>query len=139
MVRPDRRHLGSGARVRRRTQRLVLGTALLGLLALVAAGVWFVWLPGYRPGLQPGERYGVDISAYQGRVDWPVLAHDDIGFVYIKATEGSNFVDRDSLRTGPAPQRPAWHTGLTTSFPFAHRGWPRRGTSYMLCSSTRRP
>jgi lysozyme len=73
----------------------MLGMALLVLLALIAAGVWFVWLPGYRPGLQPGERYGVDISAYQGRVDWPVLARDDIGFVYIKATEGSNFVDRD--------------------------------------------
>ena len=38
--------------------------------------------------------FGVDVSAYQGEVDWKVLAAQDISFAYIKATEGSSFTDK---------------------------------------------
>lgn len=36
---------------------------------------------------------GVDVSAYQGEIDWPTLAGQGIDFAFIKATEGSKFVD----------------------------------------------
>lgn len=36
---------------------------------------------------------GVDVSAYQGTIDWKKLSEQDIQFAYIKATEGSSFVD----------------------------------------------
>lgn len=36
---------------------------------------------------------GVDVSSYQGDIDWPVLASQNIAFAFIKATEGSTFVD----------------------------------------------
>jgi lysozyme len=36
---------------------------------------------------------GVDLSSYQGEVDWEVLAKQDIDFAFIKATEGSSFID----------------------------------------------
>ena len=36
---------------------------------------------------------GVDVSSYQGVIDWKTLAAQDISFVFIKATEGSTFVD----------------------------------------------
>jgi len=36
---------------------------------------------------------GVDVSSYQGDIDWPVLADQDIDFAYIKATEGSSSID----------------------------------------------
>lgn len=42
------------------------------------------------------EKYpvrGVDVSSYQGKIDWQVLAAQDIQFAYIKATEGSAYVD----------------------------------------------
>lgn len=42
------------------------------------------------------EKYpivGVDVSSYQGEIDWPRLAENDIRFAFIKATEGSSFVD----------------------------------------------
>ena len=42
------------------------------------------------------ERYpvrGVDVSRYQGDIDWPVLAGQGIEFAFIKATEGSGYVD----------------------------------------------
>lgn len=37
---------------------------------------------------------GVDVSAHQGRIDWQILAGEDIDFAFIKATEGSGFEDR---------------------------------------------
>lgn len=37
---------------------------------------------------------GVDVSAYQGDIDWSVLSKEGIDFAFIKATEGSTFVDR---------------------------------------------
>ena len=37
---------------------------------------------------------GVDVSSYQGDIDWNVLSLQGIDFAYIKATEGSSTVDR---------------------------------------------
>lgn len=42
------------------------------------------------------EKYpvkGVDVSNWQGDIDWDVLAGQGISFAFIKATEGSSFVD----------------------------------------------
>ncbi len=36
---------------------------------------------------------GVDVSEYQGEIDWQVLSAQDIDFAFIKATEGSSYVD----------------------------------------------
>ena len=36
---------------------------------------------------------GVDVSSYQGQIDWETLSSQNISFVFIKATEGSSFVD----------------------------------------------
>ena len=38
---------------------------------------------------------GVDVSAYQGKIDWSVLADNNIQFAFIKATEGSDYVDEN--------------------------------------------
>lgn len=62
----------------------------LGVLAiLVVTGV--IWptrffAAGY-------DVRGIDISSYQGDVDWDVLASEGIDFAYIKATEGSSSID----------------------------------------------
>lgn len=37
---------------------------------------------------------GIDVSAYQGNINWDTLAMQNIQFAYIKATEGSGFVDK---------------------------------------------
>jgi lysozyme len=72
----------------------MLGTpaALVGL-AIVAASARFLWLPGHRPELRSGERYGIDVSHHQGSVAWQRVAADGISFAYLKASEGSSFVD----------------------------------------------
>lgn len=36
---------------------------------------------------------GVDVSYYQGEIDWQVLAGENITFAFIKATEGSSHID----------------------------------------------
>jgi len=36
---------------------------------------------------------GVDVSRYQGQIDWDTLASSGISFAFIKATEGSSHVD----------------------------------------------
>ena len=36
---------------------------------------------------------GVDVSRYQGEIDWKTLSSEDISFAFIKATEGSSHVD----------------------------------------------
>lgn len=40
-----------------------------------------------------GSVIGVDVSSYQGDIDWEMLSSQDISFAFIKATEGSSFVD----------------------------------------------
>lgn len=40
------------------------------------------------------EVFGVDVSSYQGVVDWPMLAGQGVDFAFIKATEGSALQDR---------------------------------------------
>lgn len=67
---------------------------LAGLLAFV-----FLRLQGWL--LFPQEAspaqwkvFGVDVSSYQGEVDWEVLASQGVDFAFIKATEGSGLVDR---------------------------------------------
>ena len=36
---------------------------------------------------------GVDVSEYQGNIDWELLKSQEISFAFIKATEGSSYVD----------------------------------------------
>ncbi len=77
--------------VRRMVVAAVVSTA--AVLAIVGTGFWFVWMPGYRPALEHGERFGIDVSSHQGSIDWQRVARDGIDFVYIKASEGGDAAD----------------------------------------------
>lgn len=66
------------------------------VVAVVAAASVLVWTGTVHPNNPSPERYpvrGVDVSRYQGAIDWPTLAAQGIDFAFIKATEGSSFVD----------------------------------------------
>jgi hypothetical protein len=78
---------------RRRRVWSALGACGVVIILAVAAG-WFFWLPAFRPALRAGEAYGIDVSAYQGRIDWRRVAGQQVSFAYIKASEGGDFVDR---------------------------------------------
>lgn len=81
----------------KRWQKAVL---LLGILLAAAAAAfallrWRGWLlfPN-EAGPVRWEVWGVDVSAYQGNVDWRELRRQGVEFAFIKATEGSGMVDR---------------------------------------------
>ena len=37
--------------------------------------------------------HGIDVSAYQGRIDWPTVARNRVRFAFIKASEGATLRD----------------------------------------------
>jgi len=87
------------ARLRRagtvpRRRRLVIAGAVAALAVLVIAALLFtgtLW-----PTRTVALRYpvqGVDVSAYQGTINWDALTSQDIEFAWIKATEGSSYQD----------------------------------------------
>ncbi|MGN6692934.1 MAG: GH25 family lysozyme [Aquihabitans sp.] len=76
---------------RRRRWPWAMGGAVL--VVVVLAVTWFWYLPNHRSDPQAGERYGVDVSRHQKVIDWERVADDDIGFAYIKASEGGDLVD----------------------------------------------
>lgn len=72
------------------------GAALLGALVLVGGAGWAGFthvLPHHRPGLEVGERFGIDVSTHQGAIDWTAVAGDGIDAAYVKASEGATFED----------------------------------------------
>lgn len=41
------------------------------------------------------NRYGIDVSRYQGTIDWATVKTDEnVSYVYLKATEGASLVDK---------------------------------------------
>lgn len=65
-------------------------------IGFIAAVGWFIAREmrfRYRPEAGPGERLGVDVSHYQGSIEWAAVASDGITFAYIKSTEAGDWVD----------------------------------------------
>lgn len=73
--------------------KLTLPKAAVGLALLAGLGAATLHWTRDPVRLRPGERRGVDVSAHQGRIDWPAVAAAGIDFAYIKATEGGDWVD----------------------------------------------
>lgn len=81
--------------------RFIKGLLLAAVLcvALAAALLWFLrWrgliLLAHEADPEQWEVFGVDVSSYQGEVDWQRLAEQGVEFAFIKATEGSQLQDR---------------------------------------------
>lgn len=77
---------------------LKLSCCILALAALLLAGTWFLHARGLvlgRDEVDPDEWevFGVDVSGYQGNVDWTLMKRQGVDFAFIKATEGSGMTD----------------------------------------------
>ena len=66
-------------------------------------------------GWRPSERHypyqGIDVSHHQGRIAWAKLPRQGVDFAYIKATEGSDHVDRRFSINWNAAGRAGIHRG----------------------------
>ncbi len=65
---------------------------------------------------------GVDVSSYQGVIDWGVLSSQDIAFAFIKATEGSTFVDPHFIYNYNEAQQTALAVGVYHFFSYDSAG-----------------
>ena len=103
--------------VRRAALRRLWRRGLLAavLLSVLLAGYYYVrhqvqlnryarraWATFTKNGLTGREKtpllagysvHGIDVSAYQGRIDWPEVARNRVRFAFIKASEGATLRD----------------------------------------------
>jgi lysozyme len=77
-----------------RSEVLSLRVLLLAMLALAALIFTAPWLyQNFELAALGYEVKGVDVSRYQGEIDWFSLRKSGVRFAYIKATEGSSLRD----------------------------------------------
>ena len=76
---------------------IVIGALVIGgllFLALVMGTLFYNGIITFNhPSKEDYPVRGVDVASYQGEIDWVILSKQDIQFAFIKATEGSTFVD----------------------------------------------
>ncbi len=61
---------------------------------------------------------GIDVSHYQGAIDWPAVARDHVGFAYIKASEGVEGRDARFERNWRGAERAGIRVGAYHYFIF---------------------
>ena len=69
---------------------VIAGAVLTAAGALLAPRVY----PWFEPQSLFFDVHGIDVSHHQGSIDWSAVAGDDVGFAFIKATEGGDHIDR---------------------------------------------
>ena len=72
---------------------IITAAALVVICMTAAAMLYFGIIKINHPSKDNYPIRGVDVSEYQGEIDWSVLADQDIDFAFIKATEGSSYTD----------------------------------------------
>lgn len=68
------------------------------------------------------EIKGIDVSSYQGEIDWKILSSENISFAFIKATEGSSFVDKNFEYNFKAAQKTSLAVGAYHFFSYDSSG-----------------
>ena len=66
---------------------------LVGILIIIGILIYDGYIIPTKLEAEKYEIRGVDVSEYQGEIDWKTLSSQDIDFAFIKATEGSSYKD----------------------------------------------
>jgi len=73
---------------------MIITVSVLTVICITAAALlYFGIIQVNHPSKDKYSIRGVDVSEYQGDIDWIVLANQDIDFAFVKATEGSSYTD----------------------------------------------
>jgi len=91
---------------------------ILGYVYAVYGG--YVYVNGTAAGNYPVK--GIDVSHYQGEVDWEAVAGQGIAFAYVKATEGSSHIDEMFGRNYGGARDAGIRTGAYHFFSFDSPG-----------------
>lgn len=107
-------------------KKLKIFLFIILLLLLAGCGYGYSVYHGYILLNNPsGSKYpvrGVDVSHYQGEIDWQILSQEGIQFAYIKATEGSGHVDVKFEQNWQAAKRTELLIGAYHFFSFDSPG-----------------
>ena len=75
-------------------KKLFISFSVITVICITAAALlYFGIMQINHPSKDKCPIGGVDVSEYQGDIDWSVLSNQDIDFAFIKATEGSTYTD----------------------------------------------
>lgn len=95
---------------------IVLG--MLSFLAYCGVRVWHFYramngeLPREIPSAEEFPVRGIDVSMYQGEIDWEKLSENEyVTFAFMKATEGENFQDDSFLNNWKSAREHGIYTG----------------------------
>ena len=120
---------------------LTAGVFMLMCVALVFAAFFayrhFISTPPYVDPVKYPVR-GIDISAHNGEIDFSKVAESGIDFVFIKATEGGDFNDRNFKKNYEGARKAGLHTGVYHFFRFDREGVDQ-GMNFIRTVGTRRP
>lgn len=97
---------------------VVIAAAGVAIALLFYNGIWHV----NTPSRTTYPLRGVDVSSYQGTIDWEVLSQQDIAFAFIKATEGSSFADECFSENWTNATNTDLYTGAYHFFSFESSG-----------------
>ena len=115
---------------RKRMRYLWWTLAVLFLCAAVVAALFYTGVLKFNnPSRNTYPVRGVDVSSYQGTIDWEVLSSQNIQFAFIKATEGSGFVDPCFVDNLAGASETSLYIGAYHFFSFESSGKTRRKIS----------
>ncbi|WP_372586466.1 glycoside hydrolase family 25 protein [Priestia megaterium] len=96
------------------------------ILVVLVSFIFLLWSKGWViPNAISANRYdvkGVDVSSYQGEINWNVLSKQDIQFAFIKATEGSSFQDPLFKQNWEQANRKSMRIGAYHFFSYDSKG-----------------
>ena len=125
---------GSTKRPRRRPRVLFVVAGVVAVVIAVGTWIWFARAPSYRGGLEPGERYGIDVSRptrtrSTGNASTATASTSRTSRPPKEATSSTIA----SRRTGPTPRTPGCSAARTTSSRSVGRARTRPTTSCARC------
>lgn len=111
-------------KIKKHTKIIILlaVSAAIAATIIISAFFWNGIILLNNPSREEYPIRGVDVSSYQGEIDWKILASQDIQFAFIKATEGSSSVDPNFSKNFKNAQRTNLRIGAYHFFSYDSAG-----------------
>ncbi|AXK19372.1 GH25 family lysozyme [Bacillus sp. COPE52] len=105
-------------------KKFIIG-GVFTLISVMGVVAYLVFQGIFIPNQFSADKYeikGVDVASYQGEVDWRELEKQNMKFAFIKATEGSAFVDEYFSTNWKNANKTGMRTGAYHFFSFDSKG-----------------
>jgi len=113
---------GAGGKLRKLVRVMAQASLLGSVIASVAAPAAMCRDGRGEPDRNRYPSRGIDVSHYQGAIDWPAVARDHVAFAYVKATEGVDDHDAQFARNWRGARRAGIRVGAYHYFVFCRSG-----------------